>query len=122
MDGSTTGRGSRPKTSDLFRSAEEGERGAVRPHRVTASATQKKPLPSSFLALAAAAHRIADELTTDELRQHPAARFLFQARNGRLDQNGLARQTATIPTPYPWSHLSGTGPRIHIRRAKPCPP
>jgi serine/threonine protein phosphatase 1 len=53
-------------------------------------------LQSSFPALATAAHRIADELTTDEMRQHPAARFLFQARNGRLDQTSLARQ---CPTP-----------------------
>jgi len=52
-------------------------------------------LQSSFPALAAAAHRAADELTADELRQHPAARFLFQARNGRLDQTSLARQCST---------------------------
>lgn len=53
-------------------------------------------LQSSFPALVTAAQRVADELTTDEMRQHPAARFLFQARNGRLDQTSLARQ---CPTP-----------------------
>ncbi|WP_285577770.1 metallophosphoesterase [Actinoallomurus iriomotensis] len=52
-------------------------------------------LRSSFPVLVATAHRIADELTTDELRRHPAARFLFQARNGRLDQTGLAGQCST---------------------------
>jgi serine/threonine protein phosphatase 1 len=52
-------------------------------------------LRSWFPALVAAAHRVADELTTDELRQHPAAQFLFQARNGRLDQTSLARQCST---------------------------
>ncbi|QKG26598.1 metallophosphoesterase family protein [Actinomadura verrucosospora] len=52
-------------------------------------------LQSSFPALTTAAHHLAGELTTDELRQHPAARFLFQARNGRLDQTSLARQCST---------------------------
>ena len=52
-------------------------------------------LRSRFPVLLAAAHRVAGELTTDELRQHPAARFLFQARNGRLDQTSLARQCST---------------------------
>ncbi|MBO2458223.1 metallophosphoesterase family protein [Actinomadura violacea] len=52
-------------------------------------------LQSSFPALAAAAHRIAGNLTKEELRQHPAARFLFQARDGRLDQTSLARQCST---------------------------
>lgn len=52
-------------------------------------------LRSSFPALVAAAHRVADELTTDELRRHPAAQCLFQARNGRLDQTSLARQCST---------------------------
>lgn len=53
-------------------------------------------LRSSLPALAAAAYRAAGELTTDELRQHPAARLLFQARDGRLDQASLTRQ---CPTP-----------------------
>ncbi|MBC6461139.1 metallophosphoesterase family protein [Actinomadura sp. HBU206391] len=52
-------------------------------------------LRSLFPALVAAAHRVADELTTDQLRRHPAAKFLFQARNGRLDQTSLARQCST---------------------------
>ncbi|WP_329520725.1 metallophosphoesterase family protein [Spirillospora sp. NBC_01491] len=52
-------------------------------------------LQSAFPALAAAAHRVADEFTTDELRWHPAARILFQARNGRLDQISLAKQCST---------------------------
>ncbi|MER5626486.1 metallophosphoesterase family protein [Streptosporangium sp. NPDC002544] len=52
-------------------------------------------LRSSFPALVAAAHRVADGLTTDELRRHPAAQYLFQARNGRLDQAGLARRCST---------------------------
>ncbi|WP_329248140.1 metallophosphoesterase [Actinoallomurus sp. NBC_01490] len=53
-------------------------------------------LRSSLPTLAAAAHRIAGELTMEEMRRHPAARFLFQARNGRLDQTSLAKQ---CPTP-----------------------
>jgi serine/threonine protein phosphatase 1 len=53
-------------------------------------------LQSSFPALSAAAHRVAVELTAGELRQHPAARLLFQARDGRLDHASLARQ---CPTP-----------------------
>ncbi|MFB9833309.1 metallophosphoesterase family protein [Actinoallomurus acaciae] len=53
-------------------------------------------LRSSFPALVTAAYRLADELSADEMRRHPAARFLFQARNGRLDQTSLARQ---CPTP-----------------------
>lgn len=52
-------------------------------------------LRSLFPALVAATHRVADELTLDQLRQHPAAQFLFQARNGRLDQTSLARQCST---------------------------
>jgi serine/threonine protein phosphatase 1 len=52
-------------------------------------------LQSAFPVLVATAHRIADERTTDELRRHPAARFLFQARDGRLDQAALARQCST---------------------------
>ncbi|WP_103963143.1 metallophosphoesterase family protein [Nonomuraea solani] len=42
-------------------------------------------LRSSMPALAAAAHRAAAELAPDELRRHPAASYLFQAREGRLD-------------------------------------
>jgi serine/threonine protein phosphatase 1 len=53
-------------------------------------------LRSCFPALTAAAQRIAGELTTDELRRHPAAPVLFQARDGRLDSDGLARR---CPTP-----------------------
>lgn len=52
-------------------------------------------LRSSFPALAATAQRIAGELTPDEMRRHPAARFLFQARDGRLDATRLAGQCST---------------------------
>ncbi|MFD0662434.1 serine/threonine protein phosphatase [Thermocatellispora tengchongensis] len=52
-------------------------------------------LRASLPALAAAAHRLAGDLTADELRHHPAARYLFQARNGRLDQASLARRCTT---------------------------
>ncbi|MER6144248.1 metallophosphoesterase family protein [Streptomyces sparsogenes] len=52
-------------------------------------------LRSAFPALVAAARRAADGLSTDELRGHPAAQFLFQARNGRLDLTSLARQCST---------------------------
>lgn len=51
---------------------------------------------SLFPALVTAAHRVADQHTTAELRRHPAAQVLFQARNGRLDPTNLARQ---CPTP-----------------------
>ncbi|MEU6715394.1 metallophosphoesterase family protein [Nonomuraea sp. NPDC046802] len=57
--------------------------------------TWASDLRSSIPALVAAAHRLADELPTSELRQHPAAQYLFQARNGRLDQTSLARQCST---------------------------
>lgn len=53
-------------------------------------------LQSAFPTMVATAHRVADELTMDGLRRHPAAKVLFQARNGRLDQTSLARQ---CPTP-----------------------
>ncbi|MFA1547735.1 metallophosphoesterase family protein [Actinomadura chokoriensis] len=52
-------------------------------------------LQALFPDLVTEAHRVADELSTDELRHHPAARFLFQARNGRLVQASLARQCST---------------------------
>ncbi|GAA0828271.1 metallophosphoesterase family protein [Streptosporangium amethystogenes subsp. fukuiense] len=52
-------------------------------------------LRSSLPALVAAAHHVAGELTMDELRRHPAAKYLFQARDGRLDQAGLARRCST---------------------------
>ncbi|HEX4812855.1 MAG TPA: metallophosphoesterase family protein [Nonomuraea sp.] len=52
-------------------------------------------LQSSFPALVEAAYRLAHDLSTNELRQHPAAQYLFQARNGRLDQTSLARQCST---------------------------
>ncbi|MEO3782633.1 metallophosphoesterase family protein [Actinocorallia sp. B10E7] len=53
-------------------------------------------LRSCFPALAAEAQRVSGELTTDELRRHPAAQVLFQARDGRLDPTGLAGR---YPTP-----------------------
>ncbi len=53
-------------------------------------------LRSSLPALTAAAQRLAGELTADELRRHPAAPVLFQARDGRLDSAALARR---CPTP-----------------------
>ncbi|MFE4370929.1 metallophosphoesterase family protein [Streptomyces sp. NPDC056835] len=53
-------------------------------------------LQSAFPSLVATAHRVANELTIDEVRRHPATKVLFQARNGRLDQAGLVRQ---CPTP-----------------------
>ncbi|WP_433474550.1 metallophosphoesterase family protein [Spirillospora sp. CA-142024] len=52
-------------------------------------------LRSSFPALVAAARQAADGCTNDELRRHRAARFLFQARDGRLDEAALARQCST---------------------------
>ncbi len=45
--------------------------------------------------LVTAAYRTAGQLTTDQMRQHPAAPFLFQARSGRLDETKLAKQCAT---------------------------
>jgi serine/threonine protein phosphatase 1 len=45
--------------------------------------------------LVAAAHRAAGDLTAAQLRGHPAAPVLFQARAGRLDEATLARQCAT---------------------------
>lgn len=42
-----------------------------------------------------AAHRVSMELTPDEMRRHPVAPVLFQARGGRLDQTALARRCAT---------------------------
>ncbi|AXK34074.1 serine/threonine protein phosphatase [Streptomyces armeniacus] len=53
-------------------------------------------LRAAFPVLADAARRAVGEPTEAELRAHPAAKVLFQARNGRLDQDGLARQ---CPTP-----------------------
>lgn len=52
-------------------------------------------LRSSLPALVAAAHRVADELSTADLRRHPAGQYLFQARSGRLDEVSLARQLTT---------------------------
>ncbi|MEV4807883.1 hypothetical protein AB0K18_48510 [Nonomuraea sp. NPDC049421] len=52
-------------------------------------------LQSSFPALVEAAHRLTHDLSTKELRRHPAAQYLFQARNGRLDQTSPARQCST---------------------------
>lgn len=52
-------------------------------------------LRSAFPALVAAAYRAADGLDIDQLRQHPAALFLFQARHNRLDQLSLAKQCIT---------------------------
>ncbi|HEY8479106.1 MAG TPA: metallophosphoesterase [Spirillospora sp.] len=54
-----------------------------------------KELRSSFPDLIARAQRVADGLTPDEMRRHPAARFLFQARDGRLTQDSLAKQCST---------------------------
>lgn len=61
-------------------------------------------LQSAFPALTDAAHRAAAELTADELRRHPAAKVLFQARSGRLDEAGVARQ---CPTPGRTVGLAG---------------
>lgn len=66
-------------------------------------------LRSSFPDLVAAAHRVADGLSTDELPRHPAAQFLFQARNGRLDETSLARQCAT---PHRTLDLAGALGRV----------
>lgn len=52
-------------------------------------------LQSCFPTLLAEARRLAGELTIDEVRRHRAARFLFQARSGRLDQDGVARHCST---------------------------
>lgn len=52
-------------------------------------------------ALAAAAQKLADELPTEQIRAHPAAAVLFQARNGRLnlDRQCLTpRKTITLAT------------------------
>jgi serine/threonine protein phosphatase 1 len=62
---------------------------------LAAMETWAADLRSAFPALIAAAHRIAAELPADELRRHPAAKLLFQARGGRLDQTALARQCST---------------------------
>ncbi|MGI5203908.1 metallophosphoesterase family protein [Spirillospora sp. CA-108201] len=42
-----------------------------------------------------AAHQAAGVLTADEMRRHPAASVLFQARGGRLDQAVLAKRCTT---------------------------
>ncbi|WP_067474792.1 metallophosphoesterase family protein [Actinomadura hibisca] len=52
-------------------------------------------LQSALPTLIAAAHRIAEELTEEEMRRHPAAKALFQARNGRLNETSLAVQCST---------------------------
>jgi serine/threonine protein phosphatase 1 len=52
-------------------------------------------LRRSLPTLVTAAHRIADGLSTDELRRHPAAPVLFQARNGRLDADSMTRRCGT---------------------------
>lgn len=52
-------------------------------------------LRSSVPALTAAAHRTAASLGPQQLRRHPAAPVLFQARAGRLDEAALARRCAT---------------------------
>ncbi|WP_026411288.1 metallophosphoesterase family protein [Actinomadura oligospora] len=68
-------------------------------------------LRSCFPALVTAAHRAADGLTTDELRQHAAARFLFQARAGRLDDPSLARQCSTPRKAIDLATALGSPPR-----------
>jgi serine/threonine protein phosphatase 1 len=51
-----------------------------------------KGLRAMIPALAAAAQRLAGELTTEQMRTHPVAPALFQARNGRIN---LDRQCST---------------------------
>ncbi|MEV5321571.1 hypothetical protein AB0K92_28660 [Streptomyces sp. NPDC052687] len=53
-------------------------------------------LRATIPTLVATARRLADELSADAMRGHPVAKVLFQARDGRLDRTGLARQ---CPTP-----------------------
>ncbi|WP_283136727.1 metallophosphoesterase [Rhizohabitans arisaemae] len=60
-------------------------------------------LRASFPALTDAAYELADGLTADELRRHPAAKYLFQARDGRLDQATLAKR---CPTPRKTAELA----------------
>jgi serine/threonine protein phosphatase 1 len=55
-------------------------------------------------ALVAAASRLADELGPEQMRRHPAAQYLFQARNGRLDEAALGRQ---CPTPRRTIQVAG---------------
>ncbi|SNR52139.1 serine/threonine protein phosphatase 1 [Actinomadura mexicana] len=50
---------------------------------------------ASIPTLVDAAHRVAGVLTTDEMRRHPAAPVLFQARGGRLDPGVLAKRCTT---------------------------
>jgi serine/threonine protein phosphatase 1 len=54
--------------------------------------------------LVAEAERLAGELSPERMRSHPAAQYLFQARNGRLDETALARQ---CPTPKRTIHVAG---------------
>ena len=71
-------------------------------------------LRSRFPALVAAARRVAGEFTADELRLHPAASVLFQARGGRLDPVALARR---CPTPRRTIDLAAA-----LRLSLPGPP
>ncbi|GAA1041188.1 hypothetical protein GCM10009557_64340 [Virgisporangium ochraceum] len=52
-------------------------------------------LRSSLPTLVTAAQRVASDSTVDDLRRHPAAPVLFQARNGRLDAAAIARRCGT---------------------------
>ncbi|GAA2631413.1 metallophosphoesterase family protein [Paractinoplanes durhamensis] len=52
-------------------------------------------LRARFPAMAAEANRLAAELTAEQMRAHPAAALLFQARAGRLDETSLARKCRT---------------------------
>ena len=53
-------------------------------------------LRAAFPRLVDAAHRVVGNLAPEELRRHPAAPLLHQARAGRLDAAAVARQ---CPTP-----------------------
>ncbi|MFI6817613.1 metallophosphoesterase family protein [Nonomuraea sp. NPDC050328] len=76
------------------------ERFASAPHPAThrwvdALEEWAATLQSSLPALLHAAHRLAGALDPADLARHPAAKFLFQARDGRLDEAGLARHCLT---------------------------
>ncbi|GGM30087.1 metallophosphoesterase family protein [Dactylosporangium sucinum] len=62
---------------------------------LAAVAAWAEHLRSLFPALAAAAIRAAGGSSPEQLRRHPAAQVLFQARGGRLDAAAVARRCVT---------------------------
>lgn len=57
--------------------------------------TWAEGLRAALPVLAAETARISEALTEPEMREHPAAKLLFAARNGRLDETVLSRRCTT---------------------------